>query len=1187
VVKLLKNPWVVQSVGVLALSVLVWFAGPLIAIAGTAPLDTGWARGVAIAVLGVAWVIFRLVAELRAARKSRRFMDELAEPGEPGPDERSAAGENLERLAETFQEALKQLRDTRGGQGGRGPLLHELPWYIIIGPPGSGKTTALVNSGLKFPLADRFGQQPVRGVSGTRHCEWLFTDEAILIDTAGRYTTQESHRAVDAAEWQGFLGLLKQHRPRRPINGVLVTVSLADLLQQTEEERGLNARAIRLRVQELHAGLGIRFPVYVLLTKVDLVAGFTDFFGDLNETDRAQVWGETFPAEDPKRPANDGLARFAAGYDQLLERLDRRALHRLNEERDLARRGLILDFPRQLALLRPVLTKFLEDAFAPNRYDIRPLLRGIYFTSGTQEGTPIDRIMGLLAAAYQLNRQAIPVYSGRGRSYFLTRLLREVIFPEAELAGGDPRIERRQRLLQAGAGLAVLLAVVVMAGSWTLSYRRNAAAIDRVGNAVERYRASAPAEVGRPWPAPLRALLPRLDALREARDAFGDSGWSMHLGLYQGHKLEQAAGHAYAQRLKDQLLPLILRRLAERLGGPESADPDILHELLRTYLMFGQPERLDRNIATAWIRGDWEREFGAEPEVLARLSRHLDRLLTLRLDPVPLDDNLIALSRERLSQVPEAIQVYGRFRSEALLDSSHDFRLGEVLGPAAGRVLVAADGRDIGRLTVPGLYTAWGYSELFLKKSLDFVRDALAGHWVSGRPSAADPMEIERLHARFRDLYLADYQKAWSDLVGALRLRRARDLNQTIEWLDLLSRPDTPLRPLLQAIEANTSLSRISPLAGLAPDASAPQPDERTRRLLETARQASGIGPSGQDAVRGVEAAFEPLNALVRGGEGRPLPLDGVLNALAALHGHFLQQGDVAARGETALKSAAEGAAGGGGAGLSQAKSVLGRLPEPLRGGLLALAETGAGQTLAGTMAGARGELNAMLKAGVGTPCKAALAGRYPFTKGSPREATLVDFARFLAPNGVLDQFFQTHLRTFVDMNRPVWAEVSLNQRTLGLSAAALRQFQNAARIRAAFFPGGGPAPAVTFELKPLALDDDVAAFRLAVEGQDIVYRHGPAQVSRLQWPGPGAGSGVRLVFETLDGQQVSRALEGAWAWFRLVDESGLETAGTPERFTITFRAGGFSARYELKAGSVDNPFHLPELRAFACPDSL
>jgi type VI secretion system protein ImpL len=131
---------------------------------------------------------------------------------------------------------------------------------VIVGAPGSGKTTALVNSGLKFPLEEAGASQSIKGVGGTRNCDWWFTDEAVLLDTAGRYVTQDSEQKVDASAWLGFLELLKRFRPRQPLNGAIVTVSISDLLYQTDAQRERYARDVRSRVQELHERLGLRFP---------------------------------------------------------------------------------------------------------------------------------------------------------------------------------------------------------------------------------------------------------------------------------------------------------------------------------------------------------------------------------------------------------------------------------------------------------------------------------------------------------------------------------------------------------------------------------------------------------------------------------------------------------------------------------------------------------------------------------------------------------------------------------------------------------------------------------------------------------------------------------------------------------------------------------------------------------------
>ncbi|MBS0554330.1 MAG: type VI secretion system membrane subunit TssM, partial [Proteobacteria bacterium] len=350
----------------------------------------------------------KLWALVKAKRLNAQLMDGLlAKAPKAAPAAPTPAEEEVATLNKRFEEAIAVLKKVRLSASGKKPgigdlvalsgrqYLYQLPWYIFIGAPGSGKTTALINSGLQFPLADKFGTASIRGVGGTRNCDWWFTDEAVLLDTAGRYTTQESDREVDSAAWQGFLQLLKQSRPRRPINGVLLTVSVADLLQQSSAERDAQADAVRARLQELHERFQIRFPIYVLVTKADLLAGFTEFFTDLGKEERAQIWGTTF-AYDPDSKVMP-LAAFGAEFDQLEQRLLDRLPARLQAERDPARCAQIFAFPQQLGTLRPMLNAFLERVFAASRYEEAPLIRGVYFTSGTQEGSPIDRVIGALA----------------------------------------------------------------------------------------------------------------------------------------------------------------------------------------------------------------------------------------------------------------------------------------------------------------------------------------------------------------------------------------------------------------------------------------------------------------------------------------------------------------------------------------------------------------------------------------------------------------------------------------------------------------------------------------------------------------------------------------------------------------------------------------------------------------------
>jgi len=265
---LIFNPWLLLALGLLALSLVIWIVGPLVSIGTWRPLVGAGARWGLIAAIVLLVVLRKAWQMWRARATNERVVDKLLTPV-PGDGTSGALDAEVKVLGERFATALQTLRRTKFDQGGGSVLsgwwsgltsragkryLYELPWYLIIGAPGSGKTQALLNSGLKFPLAGTLGgEQAVRGVGGTRNCDWWFTDQAVLIDTAGRYTTQDSDQARDSRAWDGFLGLLKQSRPRQPINGVLLTVSVTDLLTRGPAERAQHAETVRKRLQELHA----------------------------------------------------------------------------------------------------------------------------------------------------------------------------------------------------------------------------------------------------------------------------------------------------------------------------------------------------------------------------------------------------------------------------------------------------------------------------------------------------------------------------------------------------------------------------------------------------------------------------------------------------------------------------------------------------------------------------------------------------------------------------------------------------------------------------------------------------------------------------------------------------------------------------------------------------------------------
>ena len=406
----LRNWWTVSIFCTVLIAAIFGFLLPMFSVW----FSTMWIR-ISFVALSFAIFGFAVFWRWRKAKKaSDAIANELAQP--------SAADEESRALALRMAEALKGLREASGKQRG---YLYNRPWYVIIGPPGAGKTTALLNSGLRFP----FAEQSLKGVGGTRNLDFWFADEAAMVDTAGRYTTQDSDATVDQRGWFSFLELMKKHRPLQPINGVIVAIGVDELIRADCAKIDAHAAAVRRRLGELRKTLEVAAPVYVMLTKADLLAGFVEYYDDLDVEGRRAVLGATVTYADGK-PSSEALAR---AFDEMAQAVADRQAKRVFEEQDLHRRSLLLGFPSQLQSLRSRLMRFLDGAF-PAGAEPAGVLRGFYLTSGVQEGAPLDRILSGMADVYDRPQTG----GGSGRAYFLNRLLTETMFPEAGLVTMDP-----------------------------------------------------------------------------------------------------------------------------------------------------------------------------------------------------------------------------------------------------------------------------------------------------------------------------------------------------------------------------------------------------------------------------------------------------------------------------------------------------------------------------------------------------------------------------------------------------------------------------------------------------------------------------------------------------------------------------------------------------------------------------
>ena len=274
--------------------ILVLLATTIIGVAAFFGPGVALIVGLGILILFLILGLYLLLVFWVRRHKAAELRGEIATTAANRGITDAAARGRLEDLRRNFAKGIEKFEAA-------GKDFYGLPWYVIVGEPGSGKTEAIRRSQAGFPpgLQDEF-----QGVGGTINMNWWFTNYAVILDTAGRLIFEEVEPGT-TGEWREFLGLLKKHRYNCPVNGLLLTIPVESLVQDSAEEMERKAAKIAHQLEVIQRELDIRFPVFVLLTKCDLIHGFREFFEGLDDP-RAQQqmlgWSNPAPLDAPFRP---------------------------------------------------------------------------------------------------------------------------------------------------------------------------------------------------------------------------------------------------------------------------------------------------------------------------------------------------------------------------------------------------------------------------------------------------------------------------------------------------------------------------------------------------------------------------------------------------------------------------------------------------------------------------------------------------------------------------------------------------------------------------------------------------------------------------------------------------------------------------------------------------------------------
>ena len=594
--------------------------------------------------MGLVFAVFGLVYTWRQRRQTRK--EQAAAPGQTAA---ATADKDVEAYIRDAQTRLAQ------SELGKEAKLVQLPVFFLVGETAAAKTSIFVHSGVEPELlSGQVYQDNV--ITSTQAVNLWLAQKSIFVEMGGKLMG-DAHRSVTlikrlTPKWRFF------HKRAQAPRAAIVCVDCESFLKSNAEDSlTVMARNLRTRAGEISQAFGIRLPVYVLFSKLDRLAFFTDFVGNLTADEVTQVLGVTLPLRSDREQggvyAEEESRRLTSAFDGLFYALAGKRLPFLGRENDAAKLPPVYEFPREFRKLRTSVVRFLVELGRPSQLRANPFLRGFYFSGvrpvvvneasplarasqAQTQRNPATRFFGKTSEPGIENPLPQPAESGKSRRVpqwlFLGHLFNDVILRDRAALGASGESIRtvlaRRILVGAAAGLFLLWSVGL-----TVSFFRNRTLESRVSDAV---RGIGPSESGGASESlPSLDSLERLDTLRQSVELLSTyerqgPPWSLRWGLYIGHDVYPPTRRLYFSRFRQLLfgstqlaLTEWLKKLPTKPGPNDEYKPT--YDTLKGYLITtSHHEKSTRAFLSPLLFDRWAAGRQIDPERAALARRQFD-----------------------------------------------------------------------------------------------------------------------------------------------------------------------------------------------------------------------------------------------------------------------------------------------------------------------------------------------------------------------------------------------------------------------------------------------------------------------------------------------------------------------------------------------------------------------------------
>ncbi|WP_151981769.1 type VI secretion system membrane subunit TssM [Acinetobacter guerrae] len=1150
------------------------------------PRHIFWAL-VLVYILGlIAYGIYWFIQRRRHAEQGAQLAQAIENDDEVGHGQNKGK-EEFGLIQQQMKDSIQLIRKSKLGDKKGNAALYELPWYMVIGNPAAGKSSAIYNSGLKFPFEETHQKMVSASLSGTRNCDWFFSTEGILLDTAGRYSVYSE----DHSEWLGFLNLLKKNRPKAPVNGLILIVSIAELISQSPEHSLKLAKNLRARIQDLTERLEVVVPVYLVFSKMDLIAGFTEFFDCYEDQEYNQAWGATLPYD--QNSSQNAVELFEQHYTILYDGLKGVSTTHLSRRHSKNISPSVMTFPLEFKTLKPALKSFVATLFEDNPYQFQPVFRGFYFTSALQEGVVESPMTEQIAQEFRLepieqtdaisSRPTLSVNHG----YFLKGLFSDVILRDKDLVKQHINPGRkRQRYL---AFIGTLVGVSIILGLWVWSYRNNQQLIVDVqtdlNQVVQLQKVS-----GQQLSTQLDALLILQHRLQQLDEFDQHRPLKFSFGIYQGNHLREQLKAEYLKGVRQIVLTPTQQNIAQYLQRiktnenmlkanhsnveikqvnnknqylePSESNPQDAYNALKAYLMMSNPQYMDGSHLSDQVTRFWrswlDNNRGQMPrgEMIQKAEQILSYTMTLSNDKLfPIleaDSQLVDQTRQILLSVVRGMPARDRVYNEIKMRAAVRFpalTVGQIVGENNKTIM-------LGGYALSGVFTQKAWTEYIAQAIEDAANKPTdSKDWVLNSRQSDDLTfsgSPEQIRKQLISLYKQEYIAEWRKFLNGIHYAKTDQFNQQVKNIDRLGEPqNSPIRILMNRIATETSWDNPIVQAELA----APQKGfvawfkrkilQRDDKRLSEQALVKAQGPISQE--------YQVFYQLVRKRDDQQNKsiLDEYMDNLAQVRSKFNELKNAGEIGPTAMTLIKQT--------INDQTSVFNvtqkQIDEKMLVGLNDLDQqplqkilvAPLTQSFESLIVPAQDEINKLWLMQAYQPFNINLSQKYPFNSSAGLQATSNEISQIFGENGSIARFTKETLDPFVIRRGYILTSKTWKDLGISLNPQFVMSFQSYVAPSNGMATGelnqsatavASAAHQSNFQFYPLQ-NPQLLSYSIDIDGQRMTYENGIQQWVNFIWPNQSAIPGAKITAVDTQGQTHTIFEEpGEYGINRLIDSA-------------------------------------------------